>query len=147
MYCKYGSTSCRFPGRFSYKGWSWWSGEVKKATLGFGLQVVSDDWRVYLCFRYLYITSILWNYIQSRLVSILLFRHNYTLIVGKVGCLVFTEALLVVFLVGSFIKVYLDGAVKKKGWLQVLDLKRCFEGLFVFHFPVHFIYILELYIS
>ena len=41
----------------------------------------------------------------------------------KVGCLVNVAALLVGLLGGSFLKVDLVGVVKKKGRLQVLDLK------------------------
>ena len=67
-----------------------------------------------MCFRYLYVAAILCNYIQARLVSILLSNHNYILMLGKVGCLVFLSALLVGYLGGSVLKVGITGAVKKK---------------------------------
>ena len=76
-----------------------------------------------MCFRFLCIADILWNYIQDSLLSICLYNRNYTLMVGKVGYIVYMVALLVGFLGGSVLKVYLDGVVKKKGRLQVLDLK------------------------
>ena len=37
---------------------------VAKKKGDFSFWVASDDWRVYLCCRSLYISSILWNYIQ-----------------------------------------------------------------------------------
>ena len=40
---------------------------------------------------------------------------------GKVGCLVNMAENIVGCLGGSAPKVYLDGTVKKKGYLQVLD--------------------------
>ena len=61
--------------------------------------------------------------------------------VGKVGCLIYLEALLVCCLGGSFPKVDLSGAVKKKGQLQVLDFKLYLKGIFVFQVPVYWIYL------
>ena len=76
-----------------------------------------------MCFRFLCIAAILWNYIQDSLLSLCLYNRNYTLMVGKVGYIVYMAALLVGCLGGSVLKVYLDGVMNKKGRLQVLDLK------------------------
>ena len=76
-----------------------------------------------MCLRFLYITDILWNYIQDILVSLCLYNNNYIIMLGKVVCLVYLAAILVGCLGGSVLKVYLDGVVKKKGRLQVLYLK------------------------
>ena len=59
---------------------------------------------------------------------------------GKVGFLLVRKVLIVGFLVGSFIKFDMAGAVRKTGWLLVLDFKWCLEGLFLFQFPVDCIY-------
>ena len=67
-----------------------------------------------MCFRFLYIEDILWKYTQNILGSICLSHNNYTLIVGKVVCLVIMVVLLVGFLGGSVMKVDLSGAAKKK---------------------------------
>ena len=75
-----------------------------------------------MCFRYLYIAAIKWNYIQASLGSLCLYHHNYTLMMGKFGCLVYMLALLVGCLGVSVLKVDLAGVVKKKWQLQVLDL-------------------------
>ena len=107
--------------------------------------VSSDAWQVYLCFRPLHIASILWNYIQDSLGSLCLSHHNYTLIMGKVGCIVYLVALLLGCMGGSVLNVDITGSVKKKGRPQVLDWKWCLEGLFLFQVPVHYIYIVELY--
>ena len=42
-------------------------------------------------------------------------HHNYTLVMGKVGCLVNVMALIVVCLRSSVLKVDISGAVKEKG--------------------------------
>ena len=73
-----------------------------------------------MCFRYLYIEAILWKFIQDSLGLLFLSHNNYTLIVGKVVCLVIMVVLLVGFLGGSVMKVDLTVAVKKKRRLQVL---------------------------
>ena len=54
---------CGFPGRFIYEGWSVWGGKEKKKG-GFRFFILSDTWRVSLCFWSLYIGAILWNIIQ-----------------------------------------------------------------------------------
>ena len=74
-----------------------------------------------MCFRYLHIEAILWKFIQDSLGLLFLSHNNYTLIVGKVGFLVYLLALLVSCLGGSVLKVDLDGVVKKKSQPQVLD--------------------------
>ena len=55
-----------------------------------------------------------WNYIQSSLVLLYLSRQNDIYIVGKVGCILYLEALFVGFLGGSVLKVDISGAMKKK---------------------------------
>ena len=70
----------------------------------------------------LYIAAILWNYIRASLGSLCLSHQNYTLMVDKVGCLVYLSALLVGCMGGSVLTVDISGEVKK-GQLQVLDLK------------------------
>ena len=87
-------------------------GVVKKKG-DFRFWIASDASRVYLCFRYLYIAAILWNYIQARLGSLYLSKHNYTLMMGNVGCLVYMAALLIGCLGGSVLKVDLSGLVNK----------------------------------
>ena len=52
--------------------------------------------------------------VHSSLVSPFLSHHNYTLMVGKVGCLIYVAALLVSCLVGSVLDVDIDGVAKKK---------------------------------
>ena len=48
------------------------SGVVKKTNSDFKFWIESDAWRVSFCFRYLYISYILWDYIQDILVSLCL---------------------------------------------------------------------------
>ena len=67
-----------------------------------------------MCFSSLYIVAILCNYIQASLGSLCLSHHNYKLMVGKVGCLVYLVALLVGCLGGSVMKVDFSGVVNKK---------------------------------
>ena len=68
MFCISGETSCGLPGGFRYEGWYFWYGEE---TMGdFGFLIESDACRVSLCFRSLYITDILWNYIWAILWSL-----------------------------------------------------------------------------
>ena len=67
-----------------------------------------------MCLRYLYIAAFFWNYNQARLVQLLLSQHNYTLLIGKVGCLVNMVALLVDYLGGSVLKADIDETVDKK---------------------------------
>ena len=74
-----------------------------------------------MCFRYLYIAAILFKYIQDSIVSLCLSHHNYTLMMGKVKCLIYLASLLVGLLRGSVLNVDLTGAVDLKGKLQVLD--------------------------
>ena len=112
MSCKSGGTSYRFPGKFSSEGWYLWVGELKKSDFRFW--IASDDWRVYLCFRYLYIADILWNYIQASLGSLCLSNYNYTLMVGKVIFLLYMVSFIVGFLGGSVMKVDIAGVVEKK---------------------------------
>ena len=80
----------------------------------FRFWIASDDWRVYLCFRYLYIAYILWNYIQASLGSLCLSNYNYTLMVGKVIFLIYMVSFIVGFLGGSVMKVDIAGVVRKK---------------------------------
>ena len=68
-----------------------------------------------MSFSSLYIEAVLWNYIQYSLVSLFLSHHNYTLMLGKVRCLVYLAALLIGCLGGTVLKVDLAGVVKKKG--------------------------------
>ena len=63
----------------------------------------------------LYISAMLWNYIQDNLVSLFLSRLNYTLMVGNFECLVYLETLLVGYLEISVLKVDFSGSVNKKG--------------------------------
>ena len=86
---------------------------IKKGDLRFC--ITSDAWKVSLCFISLYIAATLWNYIQASLSSIFLSHHNYTIIVDKVGFLVYLAVLIIVCLGGSVMKVYIAGTVKKKG--------------------------------
>ena len=59
-------------------------------------------------------------------------HHNYTLMLGKVGCLVYLVAILVGFLRGSVLKDYLAGVVKEKRASSGFGLKVMLGGsLFV----------------
>ena len=71
--------------------------------------------QVLYCKRCLHISIILRNDIQYRIGSLCLSHHNYTLMLGKVGCPVYLVELFVVFLEGSVLKVDIGGAVNKKG--------------------------------
>ena len=81
-----------------------------------------------MCFRSLYFEAILCNYIQASLGSLRLSHHNYTLLVGKVGCLVNMAALLLGLMGGTFMKVYLAGVVKKKRVTSCFGLKVIIGG-------------------
>ena len=70
----------------------------------------------------MYNAVILWNYTQARIGSLCLSCHNYTIIMGKVVCLVYLEVLLVGFLGYSVLKVDIYGEEKKKmGYFRFLD--------------------------
>ena len=85
-----------------------------------------------MCFRSLYTASILWNYIQYSLGSICLYNHNYALVVGKVGCLIYLEKCIVDYLGGSVLKVDIAGSVKKRRATSGFGLKVILgESLFV----------------
>ena len=64
---------------------------------------------------------------------------------GKVECFVNMAEILVGCLGGSFTRVDINGEVKKNGKLQVLYWRLCLEGIFVFHVPVNWSYIVEIY--
>ena len=72
------------------------------------------------------------------------YNQKSTLVMGNVGCILHKVALLVGCLGDLVLKVDIDGAVKKKGQLQVLDYKWYLEGPFVFQVLAHCRYIVEL---
>ena len=121
MSYKYGDNSCRFPGRFSFERLYLCCSEGKKGNLRFWIS--SDACMASFCFRTMYIADILWRYIQASQVSLCLYRHNYTLMVGKVGFIVYITALLVGYLRGSVPKVDFIGSVKKKRVISGFGLK------------------------
>ena len=81
-----------------------------------------------MCFSSLYIAAILWNYIQDSLGSLCLSHHNYTLMVGKVRCLVYLAEILVGCLGSSVMKVDLAGALNKKWVTSGFRLKVMLGG-------------------
>ena len=67
-----GGTSCSLTGRISYDGWYGWGGKIDSADFIFW--IARNDWRMYWCFRSLYIVAILWNMIQASLGSLCVAR-------------------------------------------------------------------------
>ena len=81
-----------------------------------------------MCFRSLYIAAILMKYIQDSRGLLLLSHHNYTIMVGKVGCLVYLAALLVGCLGGSFLKIDISRVVKGERETSGFGLKVMLGG-------------------
>ena len=81
-----------------------------------------------MCLRSLYIVAILWNYIQDSLGSLYILNQNYTLMVVKVGCIVYLAALIVGCLGGSVLKVDISGEVKKIRAASGVGLQVMFQG-------------------
>ena len=68
MSCRSGRTTCSSTVRLVSNGWYSWGGEKDAGNLNFCIAI--DAWRVYWCFRSLYIADILWNIIQASLGSL-----------------------------------------------------------------------------
>ena len=64
----------------------------------------------------------------NSLVSLCLSYHSYTLMVGKIGCILYLGALILGCLGGSVLKVDINGAVKKKWFTLGFGLKVMLGG-------------------
>ena len=78
--------------------------------------------------RYLYIETILWNFIQNILGLLCVSNQNHTLVMGNVGCLVYLTANHVGCLGGPVMKVDFAGAVKTKMVTSGYVMQVIFEG-------------------
>ena len=75
------------------------------------------------------------------------YHQNSTFVMRKIGCFVNQEALLVVLLGGSVLKVDLSGVVNEKWSTLAFVLQVILEGLFVFKILVYCCYLVEIYPS